>query len=561
MSALQKRIATLQQRLDALRKRADTSRQDAASQLGDLLQQLQQLYDDMTTEQEPEQPTERLDRQSRLLRTARDELETRVLARTAELAQANVTLESELAERKRAEEALRESNELLERMFAETHMAVAYLDKDFNFIRVNQTYAAADDQEPEFFIGKNHFDLYPHEENQAIFTRVVETGEPCHVFAKPFAYAQHPERGITYWDWSLQPVHDAHGQVGGLVFILLDVTDRQRALDAVEAERERLYSLLNMLPGYVALCSPTDYKIRFVNRTFHTLFGDPEGTPCYRAFRGRSTPCTPCEAAIVLTTGRIREWEKTGPSGRTYHVWGYPFVQADGSRLVLEMGVDITARRRLEKQVLEISSRERQRIGEDMHDSLGQKLTGISFLSRSLAQRLARAGSPESDKAAEIGRLVSEAVSQTRTLARGLCPVELKAEGLVEALNDLTTHTQGLFGIPCVLEQSAPVPVEDNVAATHLYSIAQEALNNAVKHARPQHISVRLQQADSHVTLTIRDDGVGIPEHLAEDGGMGLDIMKHRARLIGASIRIEPHPEGGTIVECVFENPPIHKRT
>src|SRR3972149_2537098 len=105
-----------------------------------------------------------------------------------------------------AEEAFRTSNELLEGAFASVHTLIAYLDRDFNFLRVNPAYAEADGREPEFFVGKNHFDLFPNEEDRVIFRRVVETGDSCPAYAKPFEYAANPERGITYWNWDLQPV-------------------------------------------------------------------------------------------------------------------------------------------------------------------------------------------------------------------------------------------------------------------------------------------------------------------------------------------------------------------
>jgi PAS domain S-box-containing protein len=124
---------------------------------------------------------------------------------------------------------IRKSNELLERVFSSTNFLIAYLDDKFNFIRVNQAYAQADSRTPDFFIGKNHFELYPNRENEGIFRRVVETGEPYSAYAKPFIYAEHPERGTTYWDWSLQPVKDASGKVEGLIFFLVDVTKHKLA--------------------------------------------------------------------------------------------------------------------------------------------------------------------------------------------------------------------------------------------------------------------------------------------------------------------------------------------
>jgi PAS domain S-box-containing protein len=142
-----------------------------------------------------------------VLRAAKKELEQRVQDRTREL---------------------RSANEILEKIFSSIHLLVAFLDRDLNFIRVNEKYARTDGHDPAFFIGKNHFDLYPNQENEAIFRQVVEKGETYTAFAKPFENPQHPERGITYWDWSLHPIKEENGRVSALLFTLLDVTDRQQ---------------------------------------------------------------------------------------------------------------------------------------------------------------------------------------------------------------------------------------------------------------------------------------------------------------------------------------------
>lgn len=138
----------------------------------------------------------------------------------------------DISDYKAAETALVESNALLERIFDSIHSLVAYMDRNFNFIRVNTAYARADNQTPDFFVGKNHFALYPHAENEAIFRRVVETGEPYEAHAKPFSYPEHPERGISYWDVRLTPVKDAGGRVESLLLTLLDVTRRELAEQA-----------------------------------------------------------------------------------------------------------------------------------------------------------------------------------------------------------------------------------------------------------------------------------------------------------------------------------------
>lgn len=496
----------------------------------------------------------RQQRYSALLRRAGDRLEKRVQRRTAELAEANFALQDEVADRRHAEEALRETNELLERMFSSTHILIAYLDPKFNFVRVNQAYARADGREPEFFIGRSHFDVYPHPENQRIFREVVRTGRPFFVHAKPFVYAEHPERGVTYWDWSLEPIRGARGKVSGLILSLLDVTERKRQQAQIEAERRRLFSVLNVLPGFVLLHGMGD-KVSFANHRFLDIFGDPAGRPCHEVMRGRDAPCDDCQAAEVLRTGQPREWYLTGGDGRQYHVWGYPFADSDGGRLVLQLGIDVTERRALEREILEISGEEQRRIGRDIHDLLGQNLAGISFLSKVLSQRLAAEGSAQADQAAQIAALAKQMVGQARTISRGLCPVELSEEGLRDALRDVAAAVQSVFKVPCAFECTLPALVFDNTVAMHLYHIAREAAGNAARHARPRQITMHLGDSGGAVVLSVRDDGIGLPDEGSRGRGMGLRIMKYRADIIGATLSIERAPEGGTRVVCTLPGP------
>ncbi|MBF0612594.1 MAG: PAS domain S-box protein, partial [Magnetococcales bacterium] len=145
----------------------------------------------------------------------------------------------DITDRKEVEESLRQSTEFLEKMFVNTHLSIVFLDRNFNFIRVNQSYAAVCGYPPEFFPGKNHFALYPHQENEAIFHHVVESGETFYSTAKPFEFPDHPEWGMTYWDWTLYPIKDQHGVVEWLIFILRDVTDTRKAeLELLEAKEQ-----------------------------------------------------------------------------------------------------------------------------------------------------------------------------------------------------------------------------------------------------------------------------------------------------------------------------------
>ena len=166
-----------------------------------------------------------------------------VEAETVEFVESITPVLGEAVHRFQVERDLKDTNFLLERIFDTTHVLIAYLDPEFNFIRVNRAYAEIDGRPQEFFPGKNHFDLYPHEENEEIFGRVVQTGEPYFVYAKAFEHPRQPERGMTYWDWSLLPVKDEHGEVEGLLLTLLDVTERVKAHEQLREYQKELRSL------------------------------------------------------------------------------------------------------------------------------------------------------------------------------------------------------------------------------------------------------------------------------------------------------------------------------
>jgi signal transduction histidine kinase len=209
---------------------------------------------------------------------------------------------------------------------------------------------------------------------------------------------------------------------------------------------------------------------------------------------------------------------------------------------------EMQERVRLEEEILSISEREQQRIGHDLHDSLCQHLTGVALAGEVLSEQLAAKSLPEAKAVDHIVEMVEGAIDLTRTLARGLHPFDLKEEGFTDALRELAvTITEG-FKTPCTFECDQPVEIREPGVATHLYRIVQEAITNAVKHSGAREIVVRLAAGAGGLTLTIRDDGVGITPKLP--GGMGLRTMAYRAGVIGATFNIERQLSRGTCVTC-----------
>ena len=240
------------------------------------------------------------------------------------------------------------------------------------------------------------------------------------------------------------------------------------------------------------------------------------------------------EILVLMSTGRIR-----GDDGRPIGA--------------LAMVVDITKRRHLEKEILEISAGEQQRIGRDLHDGLCQHLTGIGFMAKTLAEKLAVGSPAEARDAARIKGLIEEAVAETRRVVKGLSPVEVEGQGLMAALDGLACEAERLFGVSCEFAPDRTVLVHDNAVATHLFRIAQEAVTNAGRHSKGRHVSIGLTRSNGTVQMMIRDDGVGPPVELDESQGWGIRIMSYRARMIGGSLLIERSAEGGTAVRCVLK--------
>jgi signal transduction histidine kinase len=211
---------------------------------------------------------------------------------------------------------------------------------------------------------------------------------------------------------------------------------------------------------------------------------------------------------------------------------------------------EVAERQRLDREIAQVADRERRRLGQDLHDTLGQHLTGTALAAQVLKEKLAAKSAPEVSEAEKLVHYVEEGIDLTRNLARGFFSPELEADGLSVALEGLAENIRERFTVNCIFHGEESIPVRDSSVATQLYRIAQEAATNAAKHAAAEEIDIRLTVEGSDLTLAIIDDGVGFPDKLTDSAGLGLRLMRHGAALIGATLNVRRNGRSGTIATC-----------
>jgi PAS domain S-box-containing protein len=335
------------------------------------------------------------------------------------------------------------------------------------------------------------------------------------------------------------------------------------ANEAVLESQERFRQIGEAIPDVIWLTNPPRTSTLYVS-------------PAYRQIWGRSCqslyadPRSWLEGVHPEDRPRMRQFfAKHAPEQA--HEQFYRIVRPDCSvRWVLDRGFpvrdhagvchrvvgilrDVTQHKDLEKEILAISEREQRRMGQDLHDDLCQRLAGTEFLSRALQEQLG--AGPQAAQAAEVARLIREAINYTRLLAHGLAPVELAADGLLRGLQALASRTSEHFQVRCQVEAPRGFLVQDPTVSTHLYRIAQEAVANSLKHGHATEIQLGLAARPEGAELTIRDNGQGLPPGSDVSSGMGLRIMRYRADMIGATLAIESPAAGGTTIVCAFPLP------
>ncbi|MDR3401103.1 MAG: response regulator [Chthoniobacter sp.] len=345
----------------------------------------------------------------------------------------------------------------------------------------------------------------------------------------------------------------------GIVRRALGIVEREKKLDEAneiirQREERQKHVILTALDGFVrfkrdgeilevnkALCELLDFAPKEL--LHRNIFG-AEGAVFKQEVRDQVSQIEPggavrCFTQLLRRDGRLIEAEVSLREDRG-EIFG--FVH------------DISEQRRLEREVLHITMEERHQFGRELHDGLGQQLTALELMTHTLGREL-KTAAPELAKSAwEITKYIRRAITQTRELAHGLSPVAAEGEGLMQALQDLAQMTAST-GTPCDFECAQPVKIHDPATAGHLYRIAQEAVTNALKHAKPKQIHLRLENRGGAVELTVEDTGRGLPRTNSRKDGMGLQVMHHRARLIGGHLAIHSISGKGTQIVCSLPKP------
>lgn len=480
-----------------------------------------------------------------------------------------------------AEQQLRESEARFRMTLKNAPITVATLDRD---LRYTWIYNTRHGFSADMVLGRRPDELIPADdaaELMDLLQRVLDTGQPevrevsGETQGRPWHYSDYVE-----------PVLDAAGRIQGLNVAMIEITERKEAEAALrnakvelehrveartaelvglaaslQSERRRLYDVLEALPAYVVLLTP-DHRITFANRDFERRFGKPLDTTCHAHLFQRAQPCDTCESTRVLETFVPHQCEWRGPDGHDYEVSTYPFVDTDGSQLMLRVGIDISHRKQAELALLQRTHQlahlaaeltmaehhERKRLAQVLHDGLQQLLVAAKYR----VGALEGAGDTRiQEEVHHLEELLVDSIETSRTLTYELSPPFLGEQGLLPALEWLARWKQAKHGLRVGLQVDKGLPPIPEDQTILLFQAVRELLFNVVKHAGTQEAHLSVRPAGDGIQIVVADGGAGFdPAHLriagGESGGYGLLSLHERLGLRGGRLEIQSSPGLGS---------------
>ena len=456
----------------------------------------------------------------------------------------------DITERFEADRALRASEQRYRTIVDNAHEGVWVTDSDSVTTFVNRRAAELLGYAPSEMIGRHAFQFMPPaalEEARALRGRLLAGSkeqldiELVHRDARPIWVSA-----------ASAPLFDPEGTYVGAISMLSDITQRRNDEMALRASEAKVRLLLEAFPDMVthvdregrhvdvyvseAVAESLPHPVAdMIGRTCAELFGEEFGKEHQR------------HVLAALDSGTTQLWEYEFEFRESVRHMEARFTRISENEVLVACR-DNTERVNLEREVIAIGERERNRIGRDLHDGLAQLLTGIKLLLRSLSDKLDEEGSAYAAEARRASELVQHAIGHTSELARGLSPIPKGAE-LSDGLIQLAEHSKRFFGVNCRYVGGRKLPALSEEASAHLYRIAQEAVTNAVRHGKAGTIDLSCTVTSRRLKLTVADDGVGMPNSHTMQSGMGLSIMRYRASSLGGALTIDSG-RGGTVVTC-----------
>jgi PAS domain S-box-containing protein len=491
---------------------------------------------------------------------SRDELELRVQERTTELS--------------KAYKELKEQSRILEGFFKYTVTPLVFLDRDFNFIRVNEAYAEACRRDVSEFTGHNHFEFYPSDA-KAKFEQVVQRKEPYVAIAKPFTFPDHPELGTTYWDWTLTPLLSDKGEVEFLVFALENVTDRKRAEKELRAASLYARSLIEASLDPLVTIS-AEGKVTDANKATEVITGVPRSQLIGSDFSDYFTEPEKARKGYqnVFAQGSVRDYSLAirhtsgmitdvlynatiyrNEAGEMQGIFAAARDVTDMKRAEEALRESETRLRALSSQLLTAQESERKRIAMELHDGIGQILTAIKFKVENILQEKGKGKARAKEKSLKaIVPMVRESVEEVRRIQMDLRPSTLDDLGILATLGWFCREYQKIYShIRIEKEIGLQEGEVSSPLKTVIYRLTQEALNNIAKHSKADLIHLSLRKREDRVEWVVKDNGIGfdlekILSSERSERGLGLNSMRERTELSGGSFEIETTLGAGTMI-------------